>query len=86
MNANKLTSSEKKQINRALDKLCKQYFPSIPTAEIDSILSPFGVKLESGIYCGAQGECTDEIGRGANLRMTWYKMPSGNFEIVAYVC
>ena len=86
MDANKLTTSEKNKINKALDKLCKQYFPHIPTTEIDSILSPFGVKLESGIYCGREGDCTDEIGRGTHLRMTWYRMQSGNYEIVAYCC
>lgn len=87
MNATaKTTAKEKTAINKALGKLCSKYFPSIPLEEIQSIFSPFDLKIEEGIYCGREGESLEPIGRETFMRLTWYKLESGNFEIVAYVC
>lgn len=71
-------------INKQLDILCKKYFNSIPLQEIAAILAPFELALQDGIYCG-DGETFEEIGHGVWFRMTWYKMTSGRYEIVAYV-
>jgi len=81
----KLPAKYLSKINRQLGVLCKFYFPSIPVQEIQSILNEFELKIPDGIYCGREGESMEEIGNGVWLRMTWYKMQSGNFEIVAYV-
>lgn len=81
----KLPAKHRNRINRELDKLCKEYFPQIPIKEIQSILDTFELKIPDGIYCGHEGESMEEVGSGVWLRMTWYRMPSGKFEIVAYV-
>lgn len=81
----KLPAKYRSKINRQLDSLCKKYFKEIPITEIQNILNEFELKIPEGIYCGREGESMEEIGSGVRLRMTWYKMQSGNFEIVAYV-
>lgn len=81
----KLPAKYRAKINKALDALCKRYFKEIPISEIQSILNEFELKIPDGIYCGREGESMEEIGNGVWLRMTWYKLQSGNFEIVAYV-
>lgn len=81
----KLPAKHCQKINRELSALCRNYFPEIPISKIQSILDVFELKIPDGIYCGREGESIEEIGHGVWLRMTWYKMQSGNFEIVAYV-
>lgn len=81
----KLPAKYRARINRELDKLCKNYFKEIPITEIQSILNEFELNIPEGIYCGREGESMEEVGHGVWLRMTWYKLESGNFEIVAYV-
>jgi hypothetical protein len=80
-----------KKINTDLHKLTSnKYFPEIPLKSIDTILTHYGLnKLEDGIYTGQSGEFVENVGKtwGNNvyLRMTWYRMESGRYEIVAYV-
>ena len=81
----KLPAKHRARINRELSTLCKGYFPQIPIQEIQAILDVFELKIPDGIYCGHEGESMEEIGHGVWLRMTWFRMLSGRFEIVAYV-
>ena len=81
----KLPAKHRNRINRELAMLCKGYFPAIPIKEMQAILEVFELKISDGIYCGHQGESMEEVGHGVWLRFTWYRMPSGKFEIVAYV-
>lgn len=81
----KVPAKHRAKINRALDALCKNYFDSIPVKEIQAILETYELKMEDGIYCGREGESNEPIGNGCWLRMTWYKLQSNRFEIVAYV-
>lgn len=81
----KLPVKYRNRINKQLDNLCRNnYFQSIPLKDIAAILAPFELKIEDGIYCG-DGETYEEVGHGVWFRMSWYKMPSGRYEIVAYV-
>lgn len=87
-------------VNKELHALTvNKYFKSIPAQEIQAILDKYGMginvetneRVMDGIYTGHEGRMSEPIGRTqqgkANVffTMTWYKMPTGNFEIVTYV-
>lgn len=89
-----------KAVNREIQALTvNNYFQSIPAGEIQAILDKYGMgtnvetneRVMDGIYTGHQGEMNEPIARDARgnparfFRMTWYKMASGRYEIVAYV-
>jgi hypothetical protein len=62
------------------------YHDGLPIQQIDEILDSCGFSAtESAIYCGREGSATHQVGRNTFLAMTWYKMESGRYEIVAYV-
>lgn len=62
------------------------YHPHIPTGDVDAILTAYGFKpLEEAIYCGAEGRIHEQVGERTWIVLTWYKMPSGNYEIVSYL-
>lgn len=79
----------KNKINRELQKLTtNKYFPEIPIKLFAIIFASFGVNTDflDGIYCGQEGSVSEQIPNTKLFwRLTWYKMPSGNYEIVAYV-
>ena len=79
----------KNSINRALQALtANRYFDSLPLRDIASILSAHGVTVPlDGIYCGHQGRLHEPLGPDSRLLicLTWFRMPSGRFEINAYV-
>ncbi len=78
------------------------YFECIPIDRINAVLRAAGLKLLqedgtpwSGFLCGAASETLFEVGDGngretvvedAHVRLAWYKMPSGRYEITGYVC
>lgn len=87
-------------VNKELHALTtNQYFQSIPTQEIQTILDKYGMgtnvetneRVMDGIFTGHEGRMSEPIGKNqkgeANMyfTMTWYKMPSGRYEIVPYV-
>jgi hypothetical protein len=97
-NASTLPATLKKNINEFLDKIGKQYWPEVPIQEITEGLKTFGVELVDedgtpfqGIFTGEKGRTNIELlwrltpVRNSVLTMTWYKMSSGNYEIVAYL-
>lgn len=92
-------TARKNTVNKKLHAIGLRYHPSIPANEIQSILDEgfFGKNAETltnvmdGIYCGAEGRmsetvidtCADGKFRKFGFLMSWYKMPSGNYEIVS---
>lgn len=79
----------KNKLNSELHKLTvNKYFPEIPLKLIGIVFKSFGINTDflDGIYCGSSGVVSKNLS-DCNLfwRMTWYKMPSGNYEIVCYV-
>jgi hypothetical protein len=82
----------KNRINRELASL-SNYFPAIPIDTIFEIVKTHaGVVVQedgtpwSGFLCGEDGAANFEIeGRKFVLRIMWHEMPSGNYEITAYV-
>lgn len=82
----KLKSRNRTKVNNALHTLGLTYHPSIPLTDIDTILTSNGFNaLEEAIYCGREGNSNEPVGYGVYLSLSWYKMPSGRFEVIAYV-
>jgi hypothetical protein len=86
--------TQKNSINKQLNALGKNYFPSIPLTLIFMIVEMgFGSRIVdedgtrwNGLLLGDNSHTTFKIeNRKYALFLSWYKMPSGNYEIVAYV-
>ena len=97
MKTKRLSQKIKKKINKALYEL-DNYHPHIPICDIEKIIineSGYVLLNEDNthfeaIFCGEQGRADINIGHynGAiwnMLHLTWYKIPSGRYEIVSYV-
>lgn len=75
-----------KQANDALYQLGRTYHDGVPLREVDVILSRADLNpLEEMILCGREGRLHEPVGFGYWLALTWYKMESGRYEIVAYL-
>lgn len=62
------------------------YHDHIPLDHVNDVLKLSGFDvLEPMILCGRQGSLNQSVGRNRWLSLTWYKMESGRYEVVAYV-
>lgn len=82
----------KNHINKALSHINSNYHPAIPLTHIFEVVREAGQVVDvdgtpwSGILCGDDSHCTFDIeGSKLHLFLGWYRMPSGNYEINAYV-
>jgi len=85
-----MTSKEanqaRKQANEALFLMGKKYWDGTPITKIDEILYRAGFNVtEEAIYCGREGRSQEFVGENTWISLSWYKMPSGRYEITAYV-
>jgi hypothetical protein len=64
-----------------------RYFDLIPLREISQILRNHGFDPDdlNGIYVGREGRIHEQVGPRTFLSLSWYQMPSGRFEITAYL-
>lgn len=75
-----------KKVNDGLYNLGLKYWDYLPIYEIDSLLVENGFDAtEAAIYCGREGKTHELVGYAKYFSMTWYKMDSGRYEVVAYV-
>lgn len=83
----------KARINRQLKKQIPVYCDEIPLDKIikivewesDSVVVQEDGSKWSGILCGDEGSAGFKIaGFRFSLRVNWFTMPSGKFEITAY--
>jgi hypothetical protein len=96
----KIAQNVKNSINKYLTKLSKEYYRKVPIDIIIKRLKEFDVlvvdedELEwQGFLSGREGNARldlfdmkqNEPINNAMLIVTWYKMESGNFEVVAYI-
>jgi len=88
------SKSRKDNVNKLLNILGKTYFPAIPLDLIFAIVETgFENKIIdedgtpwSGLLLGDNSHTAFKIKNiKYTLFLSWYKMPSGNYEIVAYV-
>lgn len=79
----------KNAVNAALYQMgYNKWYDGIPLTEIRDLLERFGFNGDcmEGIYCGADGQMNEKVeGSNTYIAMTWHKMPSGRYEIVAYL-
>jgi hypothetical protein len=85
-------ASARRSSNNQLATLCSTYHRAIPVSAMFEACRPIGEVVQedgtpwSGFLCGHQGRASLAIdGSKSMLVFTWYRMPSGNFEVVAYV-
>jgi hypothetical protein len=78
----------KNVVNKALWEMGKVYHDGLPLQEVLDTLHNAGfTETEEvlGVYCGREGRATAFVGMGTYLSFSWFKMPSGRFEVTAYV-
>ena len=76
----------RKQVNDQLYGLGLAYHDGLPITQIDDILAANGFdKTEPAIYCGRDGRCSQIVGKYTWLSLSWHKMDSGRYEVIAYV-
>lgn len=96
----KINKSIKLKVNNILYDLCKQYYKLIPLNTITNylkqnnliILQEDGSEFE-GFLCGCEGRTSflmRDIEQNKNIKdsilwLSWYKMTSGNYEVVCYL-
>lgn len=63
------------------------YFDGLPVNTFKEVLIECGFNGEAldGIYCGHEGRTTEQVGPNTWFHMSWYRMPSGRYEVVAYL-
>lgn len=81
--------------NRELDELVRnKYFSAIPLDRIYDIVETSGLSFmpedKECILCGREGRATWDLrwnNKSADkmLVLSWYKMPSGKYEVVPYI-
>lgn len=77
---------------KQLDVICRQYWPSVPLSQLFAAVRPFAEPIQEdgspweGIVAGREGRANIELeGSQQMLHIQWYKMPSGKFEVNAYI-
>lgn len=79
-------TTARRRVNNSLHDLGTRYHDGIPVHEIDAILVANNFdETEPAIYCGRVGRALIPVGQKAWLALSWYKMESGRYEIVAYI-
>ena len=76
----------------ALVQACKGYHAHLPLAAIFAATRRFAEPVDvdgepwAGFLCGHNGRATiDLAGTKQCLQVQWYRMPSGRFEVNAYI-
>lgn len=75
------------RLNRDLAALTRnRYFACLPIYEMRLAVEKHGFNSSDldGIYCGSTGRSVASLGENVWLALTWHKMESGRWEIVAY--
>lgn len=75
-----------KAVNDALYDMGRTYHQSVPLDAVNGLLTHYGFnELDAMLLCGREGSLHENVGRNRWLSLTWYKMESGRYEVVAYV-
>jgi hypothetical protein len=79
------------RVNSELWELSRDYYTTLayPLGAIERILSKHGFAISDSpdvaICAGVDGRRHTEVGDGKWLSLTWHRMESGRYEVVAYV-
>jgi len=76
-----------RRLNNALHMMTfNKYHDSVPLDTVNQLLTIYGFdELEPMILCGREGRLHEAVGSNRWLSLTWYKMESNRYEVVAYV-
>jgi hypothetical protein len=73
-------------VNDALYGMGRTYHDGVPLTTVSELLVHYGFDaLEDMLLCGHVGSFNAEVGRNRFLTLSWYRMESGRYEVVAYV-
>ena len=76
----------RKRLNENLYRLGLTYWECIPLSTMDAMLTHEGFReTEPAIYCGRDGSSHERVGDYTWFTMTWHKMESGRYEVIAHV-
>ena len=80
-------STDTRGVNKVLGEMNHNtYHDGVPLDRINDALRAHGFdELEPMLLCGAEGRLHEPVGRERWLAVTWYRMESGRYEVVAYV-
>ena len=83
----RVEAKSRRLANHALHALTFNcYHDGLPISTIDRILIQYGFDpLEEAIYCGRDGMVHEQVGARTWISLTWHKMESGRYEVVAYL-
>jgi hypothetical protein len=74
------------RVNVELYEMGLTYHDGVPLSHVNEILCVNGFNpLDAMILCGRTGQLHESVGRNRWLSLTWYKMASGRYEVIAYV-
>lgn len=75
-----------RMLNNFLYEMGRCYQASVPLDRVNDALRAYGFdELEPMLLCGRDGHLHENVGRNRWLSLTWHKMESGRYEVVAYV-
>lgn len=75
-----------KAVNDALYGMGRTYHDGVPLQAVSDLLVHYGFDaLEDMILCGREGNIHENVGRNRWLSLSWHKMESGRYEVIAYV-
>lgn len=85
--ARKRLTQDTRNVNAILSEMFANfYWVSVPLDRVNDALRCTGFdQLDAMLLCGAEGRLHENVGRNRWLALTWYKMESGRYEVVAYV-
>jgi hypothetical protein len=84
--AAKMLKHDTKRVNEVLYKMGRTYHASVPLDLVNALLEYNGfTALEAMILCGRDGQLHESVGRNRWLALSWHRMPSGRYEVVAYL-
>lgn len=75
------------RLNRDLANLTRNtYFKYLPVFELGQVIERHGFEKSDmqGIYCGHSGQSTHDLGENVWMNVSWYRMESGNYEVMVY--
>ena len=83
----RVEAKARRRANNELHALTfNRYHNGLALEEIDLILVRNGFDpLTPAIYCGRDGGMHEQVGLRTWVSMTWHRMESGRYEIVAYL-
>jgi hypothetical protein len=84
--ARKRLARDQRHVNEMLYELGRASQVSVPLDRVNEMLASCGFdELEPMLLCGREGRLHEPVGRNRWLALSWYKMESGRYEVIAYV-